>query len=162
MGTTRNPAGIPREACSDVDHERKITMKSRNRISMTVLILAVSAWVAPSALSESHEKQPRCTGEDKQAVAVVVPGWITVVPPTVELCPERTLTIHIAPPPKKVDTAETYPKPPNTGPAWLNAKNNPDPSVIVITVPADEAPGDYDYSFKIDEAILDPRVRVKK
>jgi hypothetical protein len=151
-GTTRNPAGIPREACGDVGHERKITMRTTNHISMTVLILAISACVASSALSEDCFLPT--------AVLVHGPSSLRVAPHCVVVAPEGEFTIHIAKP-ISAGEAVTTPKSSNPDATWLNATNDPDSQKIVITVPAKE--GDYDFNITVtDVGTLDPRVRVKR
>jgi hypothetical protein len=151
MGTTRNPAGIPREACSDVDHERKMTMRTTNHISMTVLILAISACVAPSALSQE------CLAPS--AVLIHGPSSLRLAPHCVKIAPGGEFKIHIVNS-IAVGDAETTTKLPKQN-TWLNATNDPDSQEIVITVPAAE--GYYDYNITVkDVGTLDPRVRVKK
>ena len=95
-------------------------MKSRNRISVMVLILAVGVWVAPSALSESPA-EPVCIL--KSAVVSHGESRLMLAPPCVQLRPGEVFTISIVPPLVDLNTAETKGQAKKTGPGELPVPN---------------------------------------
>jgi len=136
-------------------------MKRKNKISLTVLILAVGAWVAPSALSGEEEK------ECKEIVPVHVvhaSSSITVTPPFVVICGGKMLTLDIVPPNRLgVGKVVTAPESSDPNAAWLNNANTPNPNQIAIKVPTVPATTTFKYSVEIEGlGKIDPRVRVKK
>ena len=127
---------------------------------MAVLILAVSAWVAPSALSEEEEEE--CT--DEHVHVVHASASMTVTPPFIVICEGKVLTLNMIPPNKLgLGTVVSAPKPSNPDEHWLDGANTPNPNQIVLPVPAGKAGSTYEYSVTIEDlGKIDPRVRVKK
>jgi hypothetical protein len=145
-------------------------MKSKNRISIPLLILAISACVAPSALSDADAE-----AEAEAAAAAELgcghrvgtlhhgPSKLQLTPPIIVMCPDFNFTININPPNLAKGKARTVPKVVDSGEAWLYQTNTTDPNKIIIPVPAGKPDDDYDYEVWVDGiGMLDPRVRVKK
>ena len=133
-------------------------MKTKINISITVLTLAISACIAPSALSESH-----CEGKQPDEVVTLNhgPSRLILAPDTVDVCPDQTIAIVIAPP-APVNTIWTQDVPVAADSAWLR-ESNQTVNRLEIKVPPTQAEKVYKYKIMVPGVgELDPRVRVKK
>jgi hypothetical protein len=137
-------------------------MKTKNKISIPLLILAISAFVAHGALSEVEAEAESGCGH-KPGNLHHGPSKLELTPHTVEICPGYEFKIRIVKPIGKGE-AKTTAKPLNPDvKTWLDQKNDQDSQEIVIPVPAGTPYGDYDYEVWVTGVgMLDPRVRVKK
>jgi hypothetical protein len=156
--STKNPAEIARKLSSDIDDERRITMKTRNGISITVLTLAISGCATSGLPTETN-----CN--DREVTLNHRAGSLDAHPEYVSLCSGNLLTIKIVPPVGLGD-AETKDDPSNpVSASWL-AKKNTNGDRIVIEVPRlpkKKTGITYKYSITIEGVgTLDPRAHIKR
>ena len=128
------------------------------------LNLVLVGCAAPSLDSQTCQAQrPKtCTG-DPQAPTINLntkSGKLKATPYCANANPGTVLVFRLTPPGNKAkNVVEITPK--DSANAWLAGKNDDFQDLILIEVPADLEPGDYNYAMKTDTDCVDPRIHVK-
>jgi len=126
------------------------------------LILAGCAATSTDSQTCTAQRPKACTG-DPQAPTINLNtknGKLKATPYCAKANPGTILVFRLTPPGNKPkNVVEIIPK--DSAHTWLAGKNDDFQDLILIEVPADLGPGDYDYGIKTDTDCVDPRIHVE-
>ena len=126
------------------------------------LILAGCESMSMDSQTCPPQRVKNCTG-DPQTPTINLntkTGKLAANPYCAKANPGTVLVFRLTPPGNKAkNVVEIIPK--DSANAWLAGKNDDFQDLILIEVPADLGPGDYDYGIKTDTDCVDPRIHVE-
>ena len=126
------------------------------------LILVGCATMSTDSQTCPPQPVKACTG-DPQAPTIKLNtknGKLKATPYCAKANPGTVLVFRLTPPGNKAKNVVEI-KPKNIANAWLAGKNADYQDLILIEVPADLKPGDYNYGIKTDTDCVDPRIHVE-
>lgn len=126
------------------------------------LILAGCAATSVDSQTCTAQRAKACTG-DPQTPTINLntkSRKLKATPYCAKAQPGTVLVFRLTPPGNKAkNVVEITPK--NSAHTWLAGKNDDYQDLILIEVPADLPPDDYDYAIKTDTDCVDPRIHVE-
>jgi hypothetical protein len=126
------------------------------------LILVGCAATSIDSQTCQPQREKNCTG-DPQAPTINLNtknGKLKATPFCAFANPGTVLVFRLTPPGNKAkNVVEITPK--DSAHTWLAGKNDDFQDLILIEVPANLGPGDYDYAIKTDTDCVDPRIHIK-
>jgi len=131
-------------------------------LAMVLALAAVASNGDTSKLECRTDDSPMrpCLGDPRVPSVNLKIKKLETVPHCVRANPGVPIVFRITPKKGlKVETIEVFPK--DEANDWLAGNNSTHEDLIIIRVPDDLEPGDYDYGIKTPDDCVDPRVHVE-